>query len=137
MPKKSVKLVRATGTRILNEYIEELPVPLTQEEIVARATSLTRLEDEERKSSGVFEHAKALHKAEVERIAEERRKLLQAIREKREPRPVKVEGWAHYDVARYREIRSDTGELVNERALLPSEYQESLDLGPEPTQPGA
>jgi hypothetical protein len=126
---KKMKVVRANGTRLLSEHIEPLPVPLTGEEFAARATSLVRLRDDERKAEAEFEQHKARHKDRVAEIAEERERLEQAIRDKREPRQVKVQAWAHYDVGQLREVRADTGEVLNERALLASEMQEELDLG--------
>lgn len=114
MAKRDVKLVRATGTRLLGEHMEPLPVVLTPEEFAARATSLVRLRDDERKVEATFEQHKHSHKQAMSAIAEERERLEQAIREKREPRPVKVESWAHYDVGQFREIRTDSGEVLNE-----------------------
>lgn len=126
--RKSMKVVRATGTKVLTEYIENLPVPLTPEEFAARATSLVRLRDDERKVDAEFEQHKGKHKSELTRIAEERERLEQAIREKREPRPVRVESTAHYNDGCLRDVRTDTGELLSERALLAAEMQEELNL---------
>lgn len=127
--RKVVKLVRATGTRRLTEYVENLPVPLTDEERLARGTSLVRLRDEERNIEAEFETQKQSHKKAMGEIASMREQLEQAIREKREPRPTRVEGWAHFDQATYREIRVDTGEIISERPLLAVECQEELPLG--------
>lgn len=128
MTKKSVKVVRAHGVRLLSEHMEPLPVTLTPEEFAARATSLVRLRDDERKVELEFEGHKQAHKQAMARISEERERLEQAIRDKREPRPVKVQAWAHYDSGQLREVREDTGELLNERPLLAAELQEELEL---------
>ncbi len=127
--KQTMKVVRATGMRILTEYIEPLYVPITAEEFAARATSLVRLRDDERKVTAEFEKHKNAHKEAISAIEEERERLEQAIREKREKRPVKVEGWAHFDIGQYREVRADTGEVLTERPLLAAELQEEFDLG--------
>jgi hypothetical protein len=128
MTKKSVKIVKSTGSKMLSEHVEALPVSLTQEELLSRATSLVRLRDEERTAEAEFEKHKTAHKERVASIAEVREQLEQAIRERREPRPVRVIATAHYDIGRLREVRDDTGELLNERPLTPDEMQEELPL---------
>lgn len=128
MAKKTMRVVRATGERMLSEHIEPLPVQLSKDELLARGTSLVRLRDEERKHGLEFEQAKHKHKEAQGRIDEERERLEQAIRDHREPRPVKVQSWARYDQGRMESIRTDTGELIDERALLAAEMQEELEL---------
>jgi hypothetical protein len=138
MSKKQMKVVRATGTKTLVEYVEELPVALQKDEIIARAKSLTRLRDDQAKVELEFELQKNAHKERISAIEKERMRLGCAIRDGKEKRPVHVQGVAHFDVGQYREIRMDTGELINERPLLPTELQDDLPLGmPTPSSSSA
>lgn len=131
MATKKPQVVRTTGMKRVMEGMQELPVELTDADVIARATSLAHLEDAERKSTLEFDKHKSAHKAEVERIAEERSRLLRAIRDREEPRPVKIEGWAMFETRLYEERRIDTGEVINTRALLNEELQDDLFDQPE------
>lgn len=126
--KQPMKVVRATGTKLLTEEIDSLPVDLSKDELLSRGTSLVRLRDEERKVEAEFDTHKEAHKKALSAIFGQREFLEQAIRDKREPRPVKVQGWAHYDAGQYRVIRTDTGELLHERPLVAAELQEEIQF---------
>lgn len=130
--KKKLKSVRLTGRKLLDEHLEPLPVPLTNDELLARGQSLVRLRDEERKAESEFDKHKHAHKEAIAAISEEREMLEQAIRDKREKRSVRVEGWAEYQKGRYEAIRTDTGEVIGDRPLHPEEMQETIDFDAPP-----
>lgn len=127
--KNEIRLVNQTGTRVVNEYFDSLPVQLTSEELYARSKSLVRLRDDERKAEAEFSEAKETHKKIMATVSAERERLEQAIRDEREFRPVKVQSVAHYSTARMVDTRTDTNQIIGERSLTTEEMQFKLDLG--------
>ncbi len=112
----------------LGTHLEELPVKLADGELLERAKRVGDVHQELQhhiaEADGVKRNLK--HKeAELTSVVDG---LLEVLRTGHEPREVKVEAWADYKRERFQEIRTDTGAIINERALRPEERQGEFDL---------
>lgn len=96
----------------LQEFTQELPVLLTEVELLDRGNDLATVDSLIRDEAS---HAKAVKDELKQRMANlelRRSTLARVVREKREPRPVQCEGWARFAEGIYEVVRIDTGEVV-------------------------
>lgn len=126
--KKTIKVVRATGEKVVSETLDELEVPLTNDEQRLRGLELAKLEVELRELEMGLAAARQQAKEKEAKIQARRHQLVNAIQTKREPRAVRVQHIAKYDVGQLDSVRTDTGEVIGVRQLLSSELQSELPL---------
>jgi hypothetical protein len=116
------------------KFTLDLPVHLTERELLERGDALVKQFDDLDKIEAALSEAKAEAKAAREPVEESIRQLKIQIRTKKEPRPVECKLEPDFANGVMETIRLDTGEIVTARPLAPEERQESL-LPPEPCMP--
>jgi hypothetical protein len=107
----------------------QLPVELTREELLDRASTLawamkTRADEEVKQAA-----EKAEMKASLDEMKGEEASVARIVRDKAEPRPVKVAVVMDDDQGEVLEIREDTGEVLSTRAQSDHERQQKIDDG--------
>lgn len=118
--------------RRLHVITVELPVKLTQEEMMAKAQQLAQCEIDIQHEK---DHADAVKKDLKTReglLLVKRSTIAGHVRSGEEPRPVQVEAWARFKEGVYEEVRMDTGEVLRQtrRRLMERELQDELPLPP-------
>jgi len=105
---------------------QELPVKLTTQEQADRGQELAQLgvliEEREANRREVM----AELKGEIDGLKAEASKLRTSVADGEEPRPVVVEKWGNHTANLIRYVRTDTGDVVEERAMEADERQGSL-----------
>ncbi len=132
--KKPDEKKKAPKEKKLREFTTELPVKLTPEEFIATSKALAQSEIDIRNEE---EHAEAVKKDLKTReglLLVRRSRLAGMVRSGEEQRPVLVEGWARFAEGVYEEIRTDTGEVLEQsrRRLSESERQVPLPFAARP-----
>ncbi len=130
--KKSETKKKVPSERRLSVFTTELPVVLTAAEQIDFGKRLAQLEIDLRNED---EHADAVKKDLQQRkglLLVKRSSLAGIVRSGKEPRPVMVEAWARYKEGVYEEVRTDTGEVLQQtrRRLMEEERQVPLPLSP-------
>ena len=113
-------------TEIVGKHIEDLPVPLTDQEIKERSKRQAQVEGELEQHSIHEQNVKAELKATRNRLEAERSKLAAQVRSESEIRPVVVEHIADFVTGIVSEARADTGVVLRQRELHPEERQGTL-----------
>jgi hypothetical protein len=109
---------------------ETLECGLTQDEFVERATALAAVCLDIESEGGRQSLIKADMKAQLARLEAEQSRLTLVVTRRAEPREVPVTVYADDDHGVAVTIREDTGEIVRQRDLEPTERQLSLpDVG--------
>lgn len=112
--------------KLMAEYLLELPVILTTDELIERGGRLAKLEDVLNEHEAHCESEKRKMKATEAQILAERAFLANVVRNKKEPRQVQVREVANFDTNMLAVIRQDTGEIVRDRPLTAEERQVNL-----------
>jgi hypothetical protein len=115
----------------------QLPVSLSQAELLERHRALTKCLDEWDKIEANWTLAKAAAKAAKEPVKQRMDELRMQIREKAENRLVECEQRMDYKRNAVEVTRLDTGEVVVDRAMEDAERQGelSVELPPAPDVP--
>jgi phosphosulfolactate phosphohydrolase-like enzyme len=118
----------AKDSKLLKEETQQLPVALSKEDMLAAGALLAGLEAEMDAAQEEFTTVKKGHRERMQKLLAERKVTARFLRERQAMRPVTVEVHADYrrNVATY--VRTDTGEVLNERPLAPDERQEVIDF---------
>lgn len=119
---------KAPTEKKISEHIEQLPVKLTDTELLDRGQKLAKIQSDLAEHYANEESIKKQLKSKEAALEAERSKLAGAIRSKAEPRDVRVEEWARFKSGVIEHIRMDTGEVIFSRDLMPSERQTTLPL---------
>lgn len=114
------------------KFTQSLKVPLTPDEIADRAdraahlvSSIKRKEDE---LKAVVKHHKSIIESDMVQLDQ----FSKEVRDKNTYRQVDCERQFDFNAGKYRVVRTDTGEITEERRLLESEKQMELPF-PEPS----
>jgi hypothetical protein len=133
---KEKKPAKAPREKKLTDFIQRLPVALTDAELLAFGQRLAKCQADLTEHNMHAEQVKKELKAKESAIEAERAHLSGIIREKKELRDVQCERWAHYDEGDIVELRTDTGEVIYQRRMEMHERQVSLPIpkgdGPAP-----
>lgn len=105
---------------------ESLRCALTPLELAERADLAARKVQERDAIEAVRVAASKAAKAQIAELDEEIRALSTQVREKSEYRPVEVREIEHFENNSIGIYRTDTGELIRERAMTSEERQRSL-----------
>lgn len=135
-PAEKAKAPKKPDTKIIEEHTERLFVPLTPEEYDQRAQQLAQVQYDLQEHYAEEDAQKKALKAKESKLEERRAELSASVRMRKELRDVTVHGVAFYSEGVYREVRMDSGEVVNERRLRAEERQDALPLKP-PSRPDA
>lgn len=107
-----------------SEFEQQLPVKLTQDELLKRGSQLAQLHSDYAQQQV---HADSVKKdLKAKETALEASRVAGIVRTGFEPRPVVVQRWHDYRRNVAYDIRVDTGETFGERALTPEERQGTL-----------
>jgi hypothetical protein len=127
MAKKQKELIQ-TKTEDLLVELNEKEIDMRARDMAGKAGQLNRAREEKKL-------VVADHNSRIKKLEEAFDKLAETVREGRELRPIVVEVWADYKRGSITEIRQDTSEQINERAMHPEERQGDLvgaTTGPTP-----
>jgi len=120
---------RKSNKALLREFKDQLPVKLSEKELLTAGARLAQCESDLSQLYGEKEAFNRVMKAREGEIDELRSKLALIIREKHESRDVPATAWADYELGIYWEERSDApGVPYNKRKLEPEERQQALRL---------
>lgn len=130
----TTKKKKYAGQRVITTKRADLPVRLTEKELLERSRELADLAPA---ISAEEKHAEAVKQGLKQRMGQlelKRSLLSEVVRSGEEPRPVEVHGVADFDRGMYHEERTDTGEVLHgsRRRLTDDEMQAPLPLGDEP-----
>lgn len=126
--KKTAKTEKPPREKKVQDFVSRLPVKLTEKELLERGQRLAKCQaDLAEHNARADEIKKELRSAEA-KIEAERAYLSGVIRERAEFRDVACERWVDYVGGEIREVRCDSGEVINSRPLQPHERQVSLPL---------
>ena len=123
MPKKADKL------KLLPVQTQMLTCQLTEDEIRQRGQQLARVLDDISTERARQTSFKTEMKATIAGLESRSAALSSQIRRGEELRDVQVQPELDFGENVYRERRTDTDEIINERAIQEDERQEHLDLG--------
>ncbi len=115
------------------EFEQPLPVKLTQEELLSRGGLLAQLHADFAQHTVHAESVKKDLKAKETALEAETSRVAGIVRTGYEPRSVTVQRWFDYQRNVKFDMRVDTGEVFNERALTPEDRQGVLVPLPEVT----
>jgi hypothetical protein len=110
-------------TKKHSEFEQQLPVKLTQEELLKRGAQLAQLHADAAQHAVHADSVKRDLKAKETALEAEGSRLAGVVRTGYEPRPVVVQRWHDYKRNVSYDMRTDTGEIFGERALSPDERQ--------------
>lgn len=134
------ELPKRGSCRLLKSTTEELPVALTQEELLDRGQKLAQVEVDLRTQQIAANATRKELKEAESKLRALRTELAAVVRSRKEPRPVKVETTVYFNGGPpngrpvVRAHRIDTGEVLFSRDATPEELQQPLPLaGEEPT----
>lgn len=105
---------------------EMLPVPLTDDELLAHADRAARLQGQADHEAEALRDEMKERRAEIEELRTQAREALRLVRERREDRRVEVEVVYEYAANAVVLVRLDTGEQVRQRPMTADERQEAL-----------
>lgn len=125
---KKTEPAKKPRTKKVGEYVELLPVPLSDRELLEFGQRLAKCQADINEHNAHAEQVKKDLKAKESAIEAERARLAGIVREKKEPRDVRVERIAHFDESEVVDIRMDSGEIINRRPIQPHERQEKLPI---------
>lgn len=145
MPRKTEKPEKKNGApkppkapreKKLTDFIQQLPVPLSNTELLDFGQRLAKCQADLAEHNMHAEQVKKELKAKESAIEAERARLSGIIREKKEIRDVQCERWAFYDQGDIVENRTDTGEVIYRRRMEMHERQVKLPIDGKPAENG-
>jgi hypothetical protein len=113
----------------LASHKEMLPVKLTDSEHLDRAKKWAKACEELALQLAEADEVKKELKAKEAHLEEVQRRLQHVVGAGAEPREVLVEAWADFATNKFEEVRTDTGQVINRRALEAHERQGAFDPG--------
>lgn len=108
------------------KYTETLPVQLTEPERLDRADLAARLMQERDSMEAAMKAEVSQRKADIQERDARMRSLQEEVRQRRAYKPVDCERQYDYAAGKVREVRLDTGAVLNERDMTHSEKQRHL-----------
>lgn len=133
--RKHAKPKAAPKEKKVADFIQRLPVPLTDVELLDFGQRLAKCQADLGEHLAHAETLKKELKAKESAIEAERARLSGIIREKKESRDVPCERWAYYGDGEIVEIRNDTGEVIYRRRMEMHERQATLPIDGAPVPP--
>jgi hypothetical protein len=130
-------LIPLVGDKVLGQSVKELACVLSPEQYAATAARLGKLHAELEEHDRNEKTMKSAFKAKREAIETEIVKLAGNIRTKSELRPIRVQTEAIFAQGQAVDVRTDTLEPVETRALTADERQERLFAVPPPAEEAA
>jgi hypothetical protein len=124
---------KTDDVRLLPVITKQLACRLTPEELQAYGEQLANTIDEMSNEEARQEGFKKEMKSTLANLQATMTILSSKIRQREERRDVQVQPEMNFKKGVYREIRTDTGDLINERPLSEEERQEALPFEKEPT----
>ena len=119
------------------KVVKELRCALTDEELLERGQSLARTLEQIQKREADGKAYAAAVKSDIEGYKSEGQKLYHQISEKSEWRQVECNEVHDFEKWRVSVVRTDTGEIVSERAMWDEERQDEIAFLDEPAEQGA
>jgi hypothetical protein len=104
----------------------QLPVFLSPEEFEAKAIELASASNQIEVLLGEKKDAAADYKLRIDRLTAERNRLADIVERKAEVREVECEERLNMDRKMVEIYRTDTGEFVESRGILPKDIQQGL-----------
>lgn len=117
----------------LNEKTLQLPVTISDQEFVQRAGELAQVDFDLAAHKNHEDEVKKQLAARKAELVSRRTVLSTIVKTRSESRVVHVEGWAYFGEGLYKEVRTDTGQVIpgSVRPLQADERQERLALDAE------
>ena len=115
--------------KIEREYYESLSCPMTDKERKDANNRLLSLLDMIDNETAAMDSAKKLAKAKIEEHEAEVKRIRLELQGGKIDKPVKCEEQFFYRVGLVHDVRTDTGEVIDERAMTIEERQPSLFNG--------
>lgn len=129
--KKDPKKKQADDVKI-EPFRQNLPVVLKREELEERAQRAAHLlQDHDAMQHDHKEQAKT-NKLELEKVASNLREVSRTVREGKEYRDVPCERVFNWTSGTVTDVRKDTGEVLQERAMTDAEAQKALPFDQKP-----
>jgi len=129
MAKKKKEDEKEKSRRKVEAFRQQLRVTLTTEEVASRADRaahvLAERDQKEEEAKAAQKHLKSI----IDNMEAEMRRLSNEVRDHATYQLVDCERVYDYETGRVSEIRKDTGESVNERAMTLEERQQELSFG--------
>jgi hypothetical protein len=120
MPKTTQPIKKLSNVTAL------LPCKLTNDELLQAGQDLARINQDIVREEDDQTDAKAQMKARLTALNAKRTEISLKISRKAEERSVTIERTLDFDAGKYRETRTDTGEVINQRDIQDHERQESI-----------
>ncbi|HWA29031.1 MAG TPA: hypothetical protein VG734_25495 [Lacunisphaera sp.] len=118
------------------KFEEELRVKLSREEVETHATRGADLLAKHLRLKEEFAEERKLRKGELKKLESDYREAMDFVRTRTENRSVQCERTFDYTTYRVREVRLDTGEVLNDRPMTEDERHAQLGMfGEEPAEP--
>jgi hypothetical protein len=112
----------------IERFVQDMAVALSKEEIAQRADRAAHLHSDLEFAEEAFEVVRKEHRTKLSGIRSEIRRLSSEVREKVTSRGVECERHFLYGDRRVKDIRSDTGEVIMDRAMTEEECQRGFDF---------
>lgn len=112
----------------IDRFVQELACALGKEEIAQRADRAAHLHSDLDFAEEAFEVVRKEHRTKLSGIRSEIRRLSSEVREKLTTRAVSCERHFLYGDRRVKDIRTDTGEVIMDRAMTDEEGQRGFDF---------
>lgn len=110
-------------------FSRDLICDLTREEVEERASKAAELVQKRDLKQADFDSQRKYWKNQIEEIEVEIRSVSSEVRSKKTSRQIVCERICDYTSGRVREVRTDTGEALSDRAMTDAERQRELDFG--------
>jgi hypothetical protein len=114
-------------------FRQELQVKLSAAEVADRAQRAAHLIADHDAQEATFKEQAGANKLTLKRIGSEMRKVSEEVRSGSTYRDVPCERIYNWTVGSVKDVRTDTGETIKERAMSESERQKSLPFDPPET----
>lgn len=113
----------------VDTFSRDLICALSREEVEERAAKAAELIEKRDLKQSDFDSQRKYWKNQIEEIEVEIRSVSSEVRSRKTSRQVVCERIYDYANAKVRELRTDTGEVLSERAMTDAERQKELDFG--------
>lgn len=125
-PKATPAPTRRTGPEFLRNENHIVSVHLTDDELKQRGTEIGRLMVQRSQELVAFEEKRVAHKKALQTIDRRVGDLSRALSTGTELRGVECKVFVNEAITHVETVRTDTGEVINTRALEPEERQRRL-----------